>query len=130
MTDPVDFFWKMAGLLGMVCAAVLWGLKQQGIKTKSDSENKAKFDAMVKKSEEQDKHMEYQDEKSEEISDKLGKISDQISQFGLFDLRLKNLEHENTERKEENRLMMRKLDSIFNKMNQIEVSMSGKANKP
>lgn len=129
MTPLIDSFWKLMALLGMAITAILWGLKQQGNKTKSDSQTEANFKEVNKTIDEQEKHIEFQDTKIESFSDKLDKISQQINQFGVFDLRLKQLEVENNERKEENKIIMRKLDGIFNKMNQLEISMSNKANK-
>lgn len=84
---------------------------------------------MEKKNDEQDRHMESQDERAEKVTESISRLSEQINQFGIFDLKLKQLEKENSERKEENKLIMGKLDSIFNKMNQIELSVNNKANR-
>lgn len=129
VSDPVDFLWKMMGLAGAAAAAILWMLRMQSNKTKSDSENKSRFDSMEKKNDEQDRHMESQDERAEKVTESISRLSEQINQFGIFDLKLKQLEKENSERKEENKLIMGKLDSIFNKMNQIELSVNNKANR-
>lgn len=130
MNEATDLIWKIIEIIAMVIAAILWGLKMQSIKTRSDDENKAEHKTMNTLINEQEAHIEFQDGKIQDFLVKLDRISQQITQFGVFDLKIKQLENENTERKEENKLIMRKLDGIFNKMNQIELTMSNKANRP
>jgi|GEM_PF-4227207 hypothetical protein len=128
-TSSIDVFYKMTGVLVAACGGFLWILKRQADKSKSDEQHKSKFEAHDKKLSEVDKHLEFQDENFESVRKSLNEISQQINKFSIFDLRLTQQEKENVERKEEIKLMMRKLDSIWNKMNQLELTINNKANR-
>jgi hypothetical protein len=129
VADPTDDVYKIVGIIAVLVGGILGALRFQSNKTKSDQINKSEHQAMNKLIAEQEDHIEFQDTKIEGFSDKLDKLSQQITQFGVFDLRLKQLELENVERKEENKLIMRKLDGIFNKMSQLEITISNKQNR-
>jgi septal ring factor EnvC (AmiA/AmiB activator) len=130
MIDPTDDLWKIFGMIGMAAGAVIWALKLQSNKTKSDEINKSEHQEMKKLIAEQEEHIEFQDKKIEKFSDKLDKLSDQISEFGIFDMRLKQLENQSGERKEENVYIRSQLAEFGKQMNRIEVSMSNKQNRP
>ena len=128
-SGPNEFFWKIIGFLGSITAGILALMKIQSNRGASDERNIQKFEAVDKKFQEVDKHIEFGDVQREEILGTLRGMSLQINQFGIFDVRLKQLENENLERKEENKQIMSQLRGIYNKMNQIEVSISNKQNR-
>ncbi len=130
MNSDVDLYWKILEIVGLIAGGLIFLFKLNSSMAKREIEVKEKFKQVETKQSEQDKHMEFSDDRYEKISSQLGALSTQIGQFGVFDLRIKQLEKENTERQEENKTIMRKLDGIFNKMNQLELSVNNKANRP
>lgn len=129
MSTDVDLFFKILEIAGIIFGGIAFLSKMQTLIIKRNLKVDERFDVMETKIKQQDEHLEFQDDQREDIKKQLTEIDRKVGQLTVYDLKMQQLERENAERKEENKLIMRKLDSIFGSMSRLEILINNKANR-
>lgn len=125
-----DFFYKLLAIVAFIAGGIIFILKKQNDKSRSDEKTQNKFKSVDDAFSEHLKRFDDVDKSQGQLDVKIERIIEQLYDMKVMKIEIMQLQKENVELKGQNVEVLKKLNSIFEKMSLIEINMQNKANRP